>query len=293
MRRPPLVSHAMIASRTVPTLCVLVMPMGPSRNPPSVTHVVPVISPLPLYEYQLANTGSRLFLPSREHDRHARAHRSLADNELALAGDERGVADLDAGDVGDGVEPARRAADRECEIALSLVRGLRERRHGDGEREWRGARAMPFWRFSCSVPRRDVGWRGGASNMILLSVAPPASPIPAGGSTDAVRRRVPPCPAGPHPCCARRRHAARSLRAARPRRRHRRHRRREGQVPEDRGAHPNARRRKLFTVDLHPARHFAQLSVPHDAHAVRDRRAEPRTSIARRSDSGRSTWMPG
>src|ERR1035437_3365636 len=62
-RRPPRVSHAMIASRTTPTLCVFVMPIGPSRNPPSVIQVVPVISPFPLYAYQLAKTGSRLSFP--------------------------------------------------------------------------------------------------------------------------------------------------------------------------------------------------------------------------------------
>jgi hypothetical protein len=36
--------------------------MGPSRKPDSSTQVVPVISPLPLKEYQPANTGS-YFLP--------------------------------------------------------------------------------------------------------------------------------------------------------------------------------------------------------------------------------------
>lgn len=40
--------QAMIVSRTVPTLWVLVIPNGPSRKPDSSTQVVPVISPLPL-----------------------------------------------------------------------------------------------------------------------------------------------------------------------------------------------------------------------------------------------------
>ena len=53
----------MIASRTTPTLCVLVMATGPSSRPLSWTHVVPVISPLPFSVNQAANTGSGLALP--------------------------------------------------------------------------------------------------------------------------------------------------------------------------------------------------------------------------------------
>ena len=53
-----------MASRTTPTLWVLVIITGPSRKPDSSTQVVPVISPLPLREYQPAKTGSlMLFLP--------------------------------------------------------------------------------------------------------------------------------------------------------------------------------------------------------------------------------------
>ena len=48
--------------RTTPTLLVLVIMMGVSRNPDSVTQVVPVISPFPLRLYQLAKTGLN-FLP--------------------------------------------------------------------------------------------------------------------------------------------------------------------------------------------------------------------------------------
>src|SRR5262249_29371130 len=43
------------ASRTTPTLCVLVIMTGPTRKPDSSTQVVPVISPLPFCEYQPAN----------------------------------------------------------------------------------------------------------------------------------------------------------------------------------------------------------------------------------------------
>src|SRR5438874_1243766 len=47
--------QAMTASRTTPTLWVLVIITGPSRKPDSSTQVVPVISPLPFCEYQPAN----------------------------------------------------------------------------------------------------------------------------------------------------------------------------------------------------------------------------------------------
>src|SRR5581483_1983753 len=56
-------SHWIIASRTTPTLCVLVIATGPSRKPLSCTHVVPVISPLPLSVNHAAYTGSTLSLP--------------------------------------------------------------------------------------------------------------------------------------------------------------------------------------------------------------------------------------
>src|SRR5580704_5291428 len=47
----------MTASRTTPTLWVFVIITGPSRKPDSSTHVVPVISPLPLSDHQPAKTG--------------------------------------------------------------------------------------------------------------------------------------------------------------------------------------------------------------------------------------------
>src|SRR6266550_1588007 len=61
--RPCCTSQAMMASRTTPTLCVLVIAIGPSMNPDSSTHVVPVISPLPFSENQPAKTGSFDRLP--------------------------------------------------------------------------------------------------------------------------------------------------------------------------------------------------------------------------------------
>src|SRR5580704_9255123 len=49
--------HAITASRTTPTLWVLVIITGPSRNPDSSTQVVPVISPLPFCANHPAKTG--------------------------------------------------------------------------------------------------------------------------------------------------------------------------------------------------------------------------------------------
>ncbi len=60
---PCLTFQAMTASRTTPTLCVLVIITGPLRKPESSTHVVPVISPLPLSVNQAAKTASLEVLP--------------------------------------------------------------------------------------------------------------------------------------------------------------------------------------------------------------------------------------
>src|SRR3984893_2659347 len=49
--------HWITASRTTPTLWVLVIITGPSRKPDSSTQVVPVISPLPFCANQPAKTG--------------------------------------------------------------------------------------------------------------------------------------------------------------------------------------------------------------------------------------------
>src|SRR3954465_5432258 len=60
---PFFTSHSITASRTTPTLCVLVIRTGPARNPDSSSHVVPVISPFPLRVNQPPNTWSFEFLP--------------------------------------------------------------------------------------------------------------------------------------------------------------------------------------------------------------------------------------
>ena len=87
--------------------------------PLSSIHVVPVISPLPLSVNQAANTGSRARLAARMNDGDAGAHRALCRRRAALAGDQRRVADLDAGDVGDGVQRARLAPHQPAEPELA------------------------------------------------------------------------------------------------------------------------------------------------------------------------------
>ena len=145
-KRPPVAAkigravlkrHLMVASRTTPTLWVLVIMTGPSRKPDSSTQVVPVISPLPLSENHPAKTGSiDALLAAREDGRHAGAHRPLPTTSLPFAGDERGEADFDASDVGDGVERARSAVERNAKIA-GARRGLRK---GTGSDEQKGQR---------------------------------------------------------------------------------------------------------------------------------------------------------
>src|ERR1700676_2615805 len=60
---PCLTFQAMTASRTTPTLCVLVIITGRLRKAESSTQVVPVISPFPLRVNQAAKTASLLALP--------------------------------------------------------------------------------------------------------------------------------------------------------------------------------------------------------------------------------------
>ena len=72
--------HWITASRTTPTLWVLVIITGPSRKPDSSSQVVPVISPLPLSENQPANDGLAIeSLAARQDGGDAGAHRPLPD----------------------------------------------------------------------------------------------------------------------------------------------------------------------------------------------------------------------
>ena len=104
----------MTASRTTPTLCVLVIITGPSRKPDSSTQVVPVISPLPFCVNQPAKTGS--LMDSLPRGRTAVTPvRTGPLPTCSLPSPEMSVVwpTVDAGDVGDGVERAGRAVERE------------------------------------------------------------------------------------------------------------------------------------------------------------------------------------
>src|SRR5690348_2915941 len=74
---------------------------------------------------------------ARENGGDASAYGAFADLEFAIAGDERGVADEDAGNVANGVQRAGSAVERDAEITgarLLLGRGLwREQRYGGEE----------------------------------------------------------------------------------------------------------------------------------------------------------------
>ena len=74
--------------------------------PLSWSHVVPVISPLPFSVNQAPNTGSALALPRGCTTVTPVRTGPLPTTSRPLAGDQRRVADLDAGDVGDRVERA-------------------------------------------------------------------------------------------------------------------------------------------------------------------------------------------
>ena len=80
---PRLTFQAMTASRTTPTLWVLVIMMGPSRKPDSSSQVVPVISPLPLRVNQAAKTGSLASLAAGKDGGDAGADGTVSDFEFA------------------------------------------------------------------------------------------------------------------------------------------------------------------------------------------------------------------
>ena len=104
------------ASRTTPTLSVLVMRIGVSSTPLSSIQWVPVMSPLPLPIVKAANTGGEVAATARQNGGDAGPNRTLPDLALPFARDQRGVPHRDAGDVGDGVERTGRAVERHAEV---------------------------------------------------------------------------------------------------------------------------------------------------------------------------------
>jgi len=104
-------------------------------------------------------------VPSPRQDRRdAGPDRALADDELALAPDQRDVADLDAGDVGDRVERPRGARKRDAEVARPGLRvGAYATKTTSGRRRCAKGRAM---RMAATVRRCDGernSPRGGAA----------------------------------------------------------------------------------------------------------------------------------
>ena len=99
------------ASRTVPTLYVLVITTGPPSTPPSFTQAVPMRSPNPLPANLPAKTGSHI-LPFGN-----TAVTPVRTGVRTVAGDDRRVSDFDAGDVGDGIQLSRGPVERDAEVA--------------------------------------------------------------------------------------------------------------------------------------------------------------------------------
>jgi hypothetical protein len=73
--------------------------------------------------------------PTRVNDGHTRADRSLADHQLSTAGVQRGVADFDAGDVGDCIERTGGPADRQLEITFSRLLRVESCRQDEKEQQ--------------------------------------------------------------------------------------------------------------------------------------------------------------
>ena len=141
------------ASRTTPTLCVLVIPITPPSIPDSRTHSRPVSSPLPLSRWAPANTGSvqtrsswgtTMVTPVRTGP--------SPDHQRPVAADERRVADQHPGDVRDRVLlPRLEQADAQAELAsahvnLPVVRGV----------VGRGDAAAPYHRPVANIPEAPV-----------------------------------------------------------------------------------------------------------------------------------------
>ena len=98
------------ASRTTPTLCVLVIAIGVVSIPNSRTHSRPGQLAVAVQPVSSPRTPARArAVAARADDGDAGPHRSFADDERPVAADQRRVADGHARDVGDGVERARRA----------------------------------------------------------------------------------------------------------------------------------------------------------------------------------------
>ena len=112
-------STAHSASRTTPTLCVLVSAISLASMPASRIHASPVSSPLPLSRWEPAKAGSHQAGPGRGRTTVTPVRTGpSAHLQRTLAAHDGRVPDANALDVRDRVERARGArADREAELA--------------------------------------------------------------------------------------------------------------------------------------------------------------------------------
>ena len=131
--------QAITASRTTPTLWVLVIITGPSRKPDSSTQVVPVISPLPFSANQPANAKRSMeFFPRGRIAVTPVRTGPLPTMSLPWPLMSVVCPTSHAADVGDGVERARRAVERNAKVARARFRGLIRRlggREADAEQQ--------------------------------------------------------------------------------------------------------------------------------------------------------------
>ena len=106
--------QAIVASCTVPTLCVFVSITGPSSMPPSSIQARPVISPGAVQHVVSGEHRSRDRIASARQDRGDACPHLAAIREVL---DQRRLSNHHAGDVGDRIERPRRAFERNAEIA--------------------------------------------------------------------------------------------------------------------------------------------------------------------------------
>ena len=101
----------------MPTLCVFVMAIGSFEEtallqPGRAGHFAVAVEREPGAEHRI-----RVGLAARVHDRDTGAYRAFADYERTTAGDQRGVTDLYARHIGDGIERTRSAANGQAQLA--------------------------------------------------------------------------------------------------------------------------------------------------------------------------------
>ena len=104
-------------------------------DPRGAGHLAIAVQRIPAREDRIVDA----LLAARQDGRHSGAHRALPDHQLARTRDQRREADFDTSDIGDGVERAGCAVERDAEIAGARL-GLGERKDAaqEDENEHRG-----------------------------------------------------------------------------------------------------------------------------------------------------------